>query len=116
MSKTVRFKTDPESLFEAEKSGAKPNTVRILDAYEADLIRCNPPTKIIIQHQQEIFQRTLTDINLNYNVLGKVIAIFSWTNESDKGNVSEIIQPASIISSCEEPPLTEPTMSSWKNY
>ena len=78
---TVRFKTEPESLFEAEKSGAKQNTVRIMDVYEADQIRRKPPKKIFIQHQQEIFLRTLTHIHFNYNVLGKVIVIFSWTNE-----------------------------------
>lgn len=79
--RTVRFKTEPKELFEVEKSGAKPNTVRIIDTYEADRIQHKPPKKIIIQHQQEIFLRTLTDIHLNYDVLGKVIAIFSWTNE-----------------------------------
>jgi hypothetical protein len=79
---TVRFKTEPEELFEAEKSGAKPNTVRILDAYEADQIKHKPPTEIIIQHQQEIFLRTITHIHFNYNVLGKVIVVISWTNEN----------------------------------
>lgn len=78
---TVRFKTEPEELFEAEKSGAKPNTVRILDAYEAGQIRRKPPTKIIIQHQQEIFLRTITNIHMTADFFGKVIAIFSWSNE-----------------------------------
>lgn len=76
---TVRFITEPEGLFEAEKTGAKPNTVRLLDAFEADLIRRNPPTKIIIQHQQEVFLRDLTHIH-ETAVLGKFIVVFSWTN------------------------------------
>lgn len=78
---TVRFKTEPESLFEVEKSDAKPNTVRILDAYEADQIKRKHPTKIIIQYQREIFLRTITNIHLTPYFFGKVIAIFSWTNE-----------------------------------
>jgi hypothetical protein len=99
---TVRFKTGPESLFEAEKSGAKPNTVRILDAYEADLIRRNPPTKIIIHDQQESFTRTLSHIHLNYNVLGKVIAIFSWTNENKEDDT-----PAETCQVIEKPSIDE---------
>lgn len=75
---TVRFKTEPEELFLAEKSGVKSNTVRILDAFEADQIKCNPPKKIIIQYQQEIFQRTLTHICIAGEAFGKVIVIFSW--------------------------------------
>lgn len=77
----IRFKTKSKELFEVEKSGAKPNTVKILDVSEADRIRHTPPEKIIIQRQRETFFRTLTDINLDYNVLDKVIAIFSWTNK-----------------------------------
>ena len=77
---TVSFKTEPEELFLAEKSGDKPNTVRILDALEADFIKREPPTKIIIQYQQEIFQRTITNISGGV-IYGKDIVIFSWTNE-----------------------------------
>lgn len=75
---TVRFKTELEELFEVEKSGAKSNTVRILDAYEADQIKRDPPTKIIIQYGQEVFLRKLTSICAAGDVLGKVIVIFSW--------------------------------------
>lgn len=35
-SKRVTFKTEPRELFETEKFGAKPNTVRILDINEYD--------------------------------------------------------------------------------
>jgi hypothetical protein len=75
---TVRFKTKPEECFFAEKSGAKPNTVRILDVLEADQIKRDPPKKIIIQYEQEIFLRTLTHICIAGEALGKVIVIFSW--------------------------------------
>jgi hypothetical protein len=81
---TVSFKTEPEELFEAEKSGAKSNTVRILDASEADQIKC-PPKKILIQCGQEIFLRSLTHICIAGELLGKAIVIFSW-QENEKHN------------------------------
>jgi hypothetical protein len=82
---TVRFKTEPEELFLTEKSGAKSNTVRILDLDEWKRIKACPPKKIIIQHEREIFLRTLTNISRVGVLLGKVVAVFSWVNESEKG-------------------------------
>lgn len=79
--KTVRFKTEPEDLFYSEKSGAKPNTVRIIDHYERQQLKKKIPHKIIIQHQQEIFLRTVTHVYVSEMILGKYIAIFSWTKE-----------------------------------
>lgn len=93
---TVRFKTEPKELFEVEKSGVKSNTVRIIDTYEAERIQHKPPEKIIIHYQQEMFLRTLTDVHLNYNVLGKVIAIFSWTNEKHHHVPTLIVGPHSV--------------------
>ena len=78
---TVRFKTEPEELFQLEQSGVKSNTVRILDYSEYQQLKKNNPKKIIIQYQQEIFLRTITNIYVTEDVLGKVIVIFSWTNE-----------------------------------
>lgn len=86
--KTVRFKTEPKELFEVERSGAKPNTVRILNVYEANQIERESPTKIIIQNQKEAFLRTLTDIHFNYKVPGWIIAIFSWVNEQHHHTLS----------------------------
>lgn len=83
---TVRFKTEPEELFLAEKSGAKPNTVRIMEASEADQIQ-DPLKRILIQHQQELFLRTLSHLYITGDVLGKVIVAFSWTNESEKKEI-----------------------------
>jgi hypothetical protein len=77
---TVTFKTAPKELFLAEKSGAKSNTVRILDIEEYELLLAHTPIKIIIQYQQEIFLRTLTNLHFA-KLFGKVIVIFSWTNE-----------------------------------
>jgi hypothetical protein len=77
---TVSFKTEPEELFLAEKSGAKPNTVRILDNDEYETLNMHPPKKITIRYQEERFSRTLTNLYFA-KLFGKVIVIFSWTNE-----------------------------------
>lgn len=87
---TVRFKTEPESLFEVEKSGAKPNTVRILDdQYEYQQLKKGNPKRIIIQHQQEIFLRAITNIHVTENVFGKVIVIFSWARLETHQQIDE---------------------------
>jgi hypothetical protein len=78
---TVRFNTEPYELFEAEKSGAKPNTVRILDLNEYHQLRQANPQKIIIQHKQEIFLRTITHSYVTDIIFGKVIVVISWINE-----------------------------------
>jgi hypothetical protein len=75
---SVRFQTKSKELFEAEKSGAKSNTVRIMDLEEWRLLRKCDPKKIIIQHQQEIFLRTITNIHYGGVLLGKVLGIISW--------------------------------------
>jgi hypothetical protein len=77
---TVRFKTEPEELFLAEKSGAKSNTVRIIDNDEYEMLNAHTPKKIIIQYQEEIFLRILTNLHFA-KLFGKVIVIFSWTHE-----------------------------------
>jgi len=76
--KTVRFKTEPEALFLAEKSGAKQNTVCIIDAYEVEQLRKHEPEKIIVQYQQEILLRTITHVYVSNGILGRYLAIFSW--------------------------------------
>jgi hypothetical protein len=78
---TVRFKTEPEELFLAEKSGAKSNTVRIIDNDEYEMLNARTPKKIIIQYQEEIFLRTLTNLHFA-KLFGKVIVIFSWANKA----------------------------------
>jgi hypothetical protein len=78
---TVSFKTEPEELFLAEKSDAKSNTVRILDIDEYHQLRKADPKKIIIQHQQEVFLRTLTHRHVTEIIFGKVIVVFSWRHK-----------------------------------
>jgi hypothetical protein len=90
---TVGFKTEPKELFEAEKSGAKPNTVRILDIDEYHQLRKANPKKIIVQYQQEIFLRTIINLHVTEGVFGKVIVVISWTNEKHHHQVQRETVP-----------------------
>ena len=78
--KTVRFKTVLEELFLAEKSGAKPNTVRIIDSYDYEQLRIHEPEKIIIEYQREIILRTISHVYVSNMILGKYLAVFSFIN------------------------------------
>jgi hypothetical protein len=105
---TVRFKTEPEELFLAEKSGAKSNTVRIIDNDEYEMLNARTPKKIIIQYQEEIFLRTLTNLHFA-KLFGKVIVIFSWANEKHHHSMPEQDpdQEAHIHSMPYEPSIDE---------
>lgn len=98
---TVSFETESEELFLAEKTGAKPNTVRILDLEEWRLLKRYDPKKIIIQHQQEVFLRTITNIHFGGLILGKVLAILSWQG-NERHNPFKHIQGIDKQSSVEE--------------
>lgn len=74
---TVSFKTEPEEVFLAEKSGAKSNTVRIVDNDEYERLNMHTPKKIIIRYKQELFLRTLTNLYFA-KLFGNVLVIFSW--------------------------------------
>ena len=108
--KTVSFKTDTDDLFMAEKSGAKPNTVRIIDSYEHEQLKKKLPHKIIIQHEQEIILRTLSHVYVSDMILGKYLAIFSWLPKFHRYSVSEDpVQKAHIMNprGPGEPPIDE---------
>ena len=85
---TVRFYTESEEIFMAEKTGAKPNTVQIIDANEKRQLKESEPEKIIIQFQQALFIRTITHVYVSEMVLGKYLAIFSWTNVKHHHDIS----------------------------
>jgi len=86
---TVRFTIiNDDALFNAEKSGAKSNTVRIIDQYDREKLRKQLPQKILIQSQDEIFLRTLTNVYVSDRVLGKHLAVFSWANEEHHLNTA----------------------------
>jgi len=93
--KTVTFKTIQDNLFEAEKSGTKANTVRIIDADELKQLKKQEPEKIIIQHNQEIISRILTHVFVSEEILGKYLAVFSW-NQIDMSQ-SAILLPRTLI-------------------
>jgi len=87
--KTVSFKTiNDDALFNVEKSGAKPNTVRIIDQSDREKLRKQLPEKILIQGHDEIFLRTLTNIHVSEIILGKYLAVFSWTNTGHQHVIS----------------------------
>jgi hypothetical protein len=90
---TVTFKTEPKELFDSERSGTKPNTVRILDIDEYLQLRKRNPKKIIIQYQQEIFLRSITNIHATKGVFGKVIVVISWR---DGNPLVSAISPHSV--------------------
>lgn len=101
---TVTFKTAPKELFLAEKSGAKPNLLCLMDFDEWHLLKKHNPTKIIIQYQQELFIRTLTNIHLEGEMLNTWIVTFSWTHDQlDKKDET----PAEMCQAVEEPSIDE---------
>lgn len=78
---TVRCKIIDEELFEAEKSGAKCNVMKLIDVYEFEELSKKLPEKIIVQHDQEIFLRALSHVYITDRVFGSYkFAIFSWTH------------------------------------
>ena len=106
---TVRFGIiDDDALYYAEKSGSKPNTVQIIDQHDREKLRKQLPQKILIQSQDDMFLRTLTNVHVSDRVLGKYLAVFSWTNEKHhhhtaRENDSDIGDH--YISADEEPPI-----------
>lgn len=80
-SSAVVFRSIPE-YYEKEKSGAKANTVRMLEANSIEELNSKQPTHIIIENTLtgEIFMRRLTDVSF-----WKDVTIFSWnSNEATK--------------------------------
>lgn len=86
---TVRFKTATKELFEVEKSGAKSNTVRIIDAHEYLQISKKPPKKIVIQYKQEIILRVLSHVYVTDRIFGFYVAIFSWYQHLHSTSIEE---------------------------
>lgn len=77
---SIFVETKLEELFEAEKSGAKSNIVRIISHAEYRKLKDAAPTKIIIAHRQEGFLRAITNICATGELCSKVVAVISWTN------------------------------------
>ncbi len=85
---TVIFRSYP-SMYEKEESGKKPNTVRILDSYEASQVFENWEKLKYIRIMEEgrhtrsrSFTRELTDITEVGELLGKEVFVFSWRHEN----------------------------------
>ena len=109
---TVRFTTEPEELFRAEMSGAKPNTARLINANEKSQLEKYEPKKIIIQFQQEFFLRTITHVYVSEMILlEKYLAVFSWTNEDHQHVIAGPCKDdllAHTMSLDQEPPIDTP--------
>jgi hypothetical protein len=78
----IRFKSIP-SFWTAEESGAKPNTVRIMDVPPLDFTdtRFEPDERTITMvnsRDGREFTRTLTDVSVVGDLLGKVLVVWSW--------------------------------------
>ena len=107
---TVRFKTEPEWLFRAEKSGAKSNTVRLIDEDEFKQLKKKRLVKITIQHQQEIFIRDITHVYVSEMILGKHLAIFSWAHNEHHHIVDAKTDHDTLAHTMSPDALQEPTI------
>ena len=75
-----------EPFYSREKSGAKPNTERIMSYEEHEWLLKHEPkiTRIRIERfemSDDYFQRELTDISEIGELLGSKIVIFSWRHK-----------------------------------
>ena len=76
--KVIRVFTLSPYTFAIEKSGRKANAIIRLNTDEYRKIISTPPKKIVIQHEQAIFTRTITDITLIEEILEEYIVNVSW--------------------------------------
>jgi hypothetical protein len=79
---TITFKSTLER-FEKERSGAKPNTVRVMNAPPYDFIDALNgwlECRIIIKCTDSLAQieRTLTDVSVVGEFCGKCLVVWSW--------------------------------------
>ena len=76
--KVIRVFTLSPYTFATEQSSRKANAIIRLNADEYRKIVSTPPKKIVIQHEQAIFTRTITDITLIEEILEEYIVNVSW--------------------------------------
>jgi hypothetical protein len=74
--------------FDSERHGDKPNTVRVLEKYEADMVidlwydeKLNYIEISDAMDENEKFRRWLTDISRVGEIAGHVLVVFSWKHE-----------------------------------
>lgn len=91
MENNTIFVKSEGHFFRLEKSGKKPNTVRIMgyEEYtktvnvEAPINKIHITKKCLENDPQDSFERTLTDISHVGEVLGQVMMVFSWRHEEE---------------------------------
>ena len=81
---TIHFKSDGY-WYAKEKSGKKPNTVRLLDPLQRSQVEqwfsTNDPAYIRIvnkDYEWESFERILTDVSCVGQIAGYFVYVFSW--------------------------------------
>ena len=74
---SVEFKSTDE-FYKKEKSGIKPTTVRVVDAFELRYAEVAIFITIIDTATGDHFTRKITDLSLLGNVLGKPLIVISW--------------------------------------
>jgi hypothetical protein len=78
---TIIFRSTSE-WFELERSGLKPNTIRLLDKAEYDLLTIADCRKVRIAHVDDAYPPFTRDITFAGRldwVLGKVLYMVCWT-------------------------------------
>ena len=81
---TVVFRSTSK-MYALEKSGKRPNTVRLLDRDDVEdlLLGKSEPSYIVIRNSvtEQQFERELTNISVIGELCGKTIVVFSWRHE-----------------------------------
>jgi hypothetical protein len=77
---SVEFKSTGE-FYKKEKSGIKPNTVRVVNAFGLRYAEVAVFITIIDTATGDHFTRKITDLSLLGNVLGKPLIVISWDSK-----------------------------------
>ena len=101
--KVIRVFTLSPYTFAIEKSGRKANAIIRLNTDEYLKIISTSPKKIVIQHEQAIFTRTISDITLVEEILGMKLVNISWEQHTtEHTHTFENVDPNYTHSQCLE--------------
>ena len=79
---TLRVVSASAFTFDAEKSGKKCNILLPLTSTQYDDLNRKPPQKIIIQYEDEVFLRTVSDIRALGSICQTLFVNLSWKHHS----------------------------------
>ena len=84
---TVIFQSAP-TIYEQERDGVKPNTTRIIEAEEWQILIGNYPHRIRIfsnfQYSEHYFERKITNIMELWKMFDKVVITISWQHVTEE--------------------------------